>query len=222
MTSAGTRSSRKVRWRRTDSSASSATSGSTTRKLTLLGEEAAPAAPESNRTICASGAAATRRRPASAIRVSLTARTSSIVTLPQTIRIVLLVAHDRIKATMRGRSATQVAIATKPHLATLVADGTVRPSEGPRYLPQPAAWGRNLRQLCDWIATRTANERRGRSPGYFSSPSSSQCRGIEVSSTGTSSGPPAPLTPQPVSGGVSSVGPSGVFGSSVTNTDSSD
>jgi len=30
-----------------------------------------------------------------------------------------------------------VSTTTPPHLAALIADGTVRPSEGPRHLPKP-------------------------------------------------------------------------------------
>jgi len=47
------------------------------------------------------------------------------------------VAHERIKKTTRARPATQITAATTPNLAALVANGTVRPSEGPRYLPTP-------------------------------------------------------------------------------------
>jgi hypothetical protein len=47
------------------------------------------------------------------------------------------VAHERIKETVRARLATQIATVTTPNLAGLVANGTVRPSEGPRYFPTP-------------------------------------------------------------------------------------
>jgi prevent-host-death family protein len=45
---------------------------------------------------------------------------------------------EAITVTKRGRPVARiVSAATPPHLAALVADGTVRPSEGPRYLPKP-------------------------------------------------------------------------------------
>jgi len=45
---------------------------------------------------------------------------------------------EAITVTKHGRPvATIVSAATPPHLAALVADGSVRPGEGARYLPQP-------------------------------------------------------------------------------------
>lgn len=39
--------------------------------------------------------------------------------------------------TKHGRPVARiVSIATPPHLAALVADGTVRPGEGPRFMPK--------------------------------------------------------------------------------------
>lgn len=46
---------------------------------------------------------------------------------------------ESITVTKHGRPVARiVSTATPPHLAALVADGTVRPSEGPRHLPKPA------------------------------------------------------------------------------------
>ena len=46
---------------------------------------------------------------------------------------------EAITVTKHGRPVARiVSAATPPHLAALVADGTVRPSEAPRYLPKPA------------------------------------------------------------------------------------
>jgi hypothetical protein len=47
------------------------------------------------------------------------------------------VAHKQIKETMRKTPAAQIVTATTPHLAALVVEGTVRPSEGSRHLPKP-------------------------------------------------------------------------------------
>jgi prevent-host-death family protein len=46
---------------------------------------------------------------------------------------------EAITVTKHGRAVARIVSTTTPaHLAALVADGTVRPSEGPRYLPKPA------------------------------------------------------------------------------------
>jgi len=46
---------------------------------------------------------------------------------------------EAITVTKHGRPVARiVSAATPPHLAALVADGSVRPSEGSRYLPEPA------------------------------------------------------------------------------------
>jgi prevent-host-death family protein len=46
---------------------------------------------------------------------------------------------EAITVTKHGRAVARiVSTTTPPHLAALVADGTVRPSEGPRHLPRPA------------------------------------------------------------------------------------
>jgi len=45
---------------------------------------------------------------------------------------------EAITVTKRGRPVARiVSTATPPHLAALIADGAVRPSEGPRYMPKP-------------------------------------------------------------------------------------
>lgn len=45
---------------------------------------------------------------------------------------------EAITVTKRGRPVARIiSTATPSHLAALVAEGTVRPSEGPRYLPKP-------------------------------------------------------------------------------------
>lgn len=45
---------------------------------------------------------------------------------------------EAITVTKHGRPVARiVSTATPPHLAALVAEGTVRPSQGPRYLPKP-------------------------------------------------------------------------------------
>lgn len=47
-------------------------------------------------------------------------------------------AGEAITVTKRGRPVARIlSTSTPPHLATLVADGSVRPSEGTRYLPKP-------------------------------------------------------------------------------------
>jgi prevent-host-death family protein len=46
---------------------------------------------------------------------------------------------EAITVTKHGRAVARiVSTTTPPHLAALVADGTVSPSEGPRHLPKPA------------------------------------------------------------------------------------
>ncbi len=46
---------------------------------------------------------------------------------------------EAITVTKHGRPVARiVSTAIPPHLAALVADGSVRPSEGPRHLPKPA------------------------------------------------------------------------------------
>jgi prevent-host-death family protein len=46
---------------------------------------------------------------------------------------------EAITVTKHGRAVARiVSTTTPPHLAALVADGSVRPSDGPRHLPKPA------------------------------------------------------------------------------------
>jgi len=46
---------------------------------------------------------------------------------------------EAITVTKHGRPVARiVSAATPPHLAALIADGNVRPSEGPRHLPKPS------------------------------------------------------------------------------------
>lgn len=48
-------------------------------------------------------------------------------------------AGEPITVTRRGRPVAQIVSAsTPPHLAALVAEGTVRPGESPRHLPKPS------------------------------------------------------------------------------------
>lgn len=45
---------------------------------------------------------------------------------------------EAITVTKHGRPVARiVSAATPPHLAALMAESTVRPSEGPRYMPKP-------------------------------------------------------------------------------------
>lgn len=46
---------------------------------------------------------------------------------------------EAITVTKHGRPVARiVSTATPPYLAALIADGTVRPGEGPRFVPKPA------------------------------------------------------------------------------------
>ena len=60
---------------------------------------------------------------------------------------------EAITVTKRGRPVARiVSTATPPHLAALVADGTVRPSEGPRYLPKPTKLRGVGQSAADYVA----------------------------------------------------------------------
>jgi prevent-host-death family protein len=60
---------------------------------------------------------------------------------------------EAITVTKRGRPVARiVAAATPPHLAALVAEGTVRPSEGPRYLPKPTKLRGAGKSAADYVA----------------------------------------------------------------------
>lgn len=60
---------------------------------------------------------------------------------------------EAITVTKRGRPVARiVSTATPPHLAALVAAGTVRPSEGPRYLPKPTKLRGTGMDAADYVA----------------------------------------------------------------------
>lgn len=60
---------------------------------------------------------------------------------------------EAITVTKRGRPVARiVAAATPPHLAALVAEGAVRPSEGPRYLPKPTKLRGTGKSAADYVA----------------------------------------------------------------------
>jgi prevent-host-death family protein len=60
---------------------------------------------------------------------------------------------EAITVTKRGRPvALIVSAATPPHLAALVAEGKVRPSEGRRYLPKPAKLRGAGKTAADYVA----------------------------------------------------------------------
>jgi len=60
---------------------------------------------------------------------------------------------EAITVTKHGRPVARiVSTATPPHLAALVADGTVRPSEGPRHLPKPAKLKGAGKSAADYVS----------------------------------------------------------------------
>lgn len=60
---------------------------------------------------------------------------------------------EAITVTKRGRPVARiVSTATPPHLAALVANGTVRASEGPRYLPKPTKLRGAGMNAADYVA----------------------------------------------------------------------
>lgn len=60
---------------------------------------------------------------------------------------------EAITVTKRGRPVARiVSAATPPHLAALVADGTVRSSEGPRYLPKPTKLRGAGKSAADYVS----------------------------------------------------------------------
>ena len=60
---------------------------------------------------------------------------------------------EAITITKRGQPVARIMSATTPpHLATLVAEGAVRPSEGPRYLPKPAKPRGAGKSAADYVA----------------------------------------------------------------------
>jgi prevent-host-death family protein len=60
---------------------------------------------------------------------------------------------EAITVTKHGRPVARiVSAATPPHLAALVADGTVRPSEAPRYLPKPTKLRGSGKSAADYVS----------------------------------------------------------------------
>jgi antitoxin (DNA-binding transcriptional repressor) of toxin-antitoxin stability system len=60
---------------------------------------------------------------------------------------------EAITVTKHGRPVARiVSAATPPHLAALVADGTVRPSEGSQPLPKPAKLRGSGKSASDYIS----------------------------------------------------------------------
>jgi prevent-host-death family protein len=60
---------------------------------------------------------------------------------------------EAITVTKRGRPVARiVSAATPPHLAALVAEGTVRPSEGARYVPKPTKLRGTGKRASDYVA----------------------------------------------------------------------
>jgi len=60
---------------------------------------------------------------------------------------------EAITVTKHGRPVARiVSAATPPHLAALVAAGTVRPGEGPRYLPEPAKLRGSGKSAADYVS----------------------------------------------------------------------
>jgi prevent-host-death family protein len=60
---------------------------------------------------------------------------------------------EAITVTKHGRPVARiVSTATPPHLAALVAAGTVRPSDGPRHLPRPAKPKGTGKSAADYVS----------------------------------------------------------------------
>jgi prevent-host-death family protein len=60
---------------------------------------------------------------------------------------------EAITVTKHGRPVARiVSTATPPHLAALVADGTVRPGEGPRFMPKPSKPRGVGKSAADYVA----------------------------------------------------------------------
>jgi len=60
---------------------------------------------------------------------------------------------EAITVTKHGRPVARIVSATTPpHLAALVAEGAVRPSEGPRYLPKPTKLRGPGKSAADYVA----------------------------------------------------------------------
>jgi prevent-host-death family protein len=60
---------------------------------------------------------------------------------------------ESITVTKHGRPVARiVSTAVPPHLAALVAEGSVRPGEGPRYLPKPTKLRGNGKSAADHVS----------------------------------------------------------------------
>lgn len=60
---------------------------------------------------------------------------------------------EAITVTKHGRPVARIFSATTPpHLAALVADGSVRPSEGSRYLPKPTKLKGSGKSAADYVS----------------------------------------------------------------------
>ena len=60
---------------------------------------------------------------------------------------------EAITVTKHGRPVARiVSAATPPHLVALMAEGTVRPSEGPRYMPKPTKLRGEGMTAVDYVA----------------------------------------------------------------------
>lgn len=60
---------------------------------------------------------------------------------------------EAITVTKHGRPVARIVSATTPpHLAALVADGTVRPGESRRYLPKPAKLRGSGKSAADYVS----------------------------------------------------------------------
>jgi prevent-host-death family protein len=60
---------------------------------------------------------------------------------------------EAITVTKRGRPVARlVSAATPPHLAAMVAEGAVRPSEGPRHLPKPTKLRGDGKSAADYVS----------------------------------------------------------------------
>lgn len=60
---------------------------------------------------------------------------------------------EAITVTKRGRPVARIVSAATPaHLTVLVAEGTVRPSEGPRHLPKPTKLRGRGKSAADYVS----------------------------------------------------------------------
>ena len=60
---------------------------------------------------------------------------------------------EAITVTKHGRPVARIVSAsTPPHLAALVADGIVRPSESPRFLPKPTKLRGSGKSAADYVS----------------------------------------------------------------------